>query len=159
MTLLRATGRRMDAVLLGFVLLVGLSHPIGSVLGIPFLQSMGLALASSPTPAVFHYPEIAIRMRLELRGAAGELRELDLGPAEFARLHGPMTRRVPYTMPAVARLPRRIWTSIYQHGLCADGPLARELGIDFDVRRARLQIDFRRELYPEGRILEVRCPR
>lgn len=151
--------RRLESAWVGLVVLVGLAQPLGELTGIRFLRVLGVGLASSPMPRVFHYQEIAIRMRLETRSADGEVTALELSPETLARVRGPMTRRLPYTLGPFARLPRSVWHPIYAAGLCSGGPLARELGLPTDLRWAVFRIDYRAPVYPEERTLVVQCPR
>ena len=157
LTSLRRLSDWLQKALTWSVIAIGFSYPLGTITGIAPLRSVRMVLASSPMPGVFHYEEIAARIVVEVRGRHGESAEFEMGPSNFSKLRGPMVRRAAYILPAFSRLPRRIWLPIYQHGVCRRGPLARELGVPFEVLWAEVRIDYRTSLFDWERRLEIPC--
>jgi hypothetical protein len=124
---------------------LGVSQVVGAVCGIPALAAFGRSSVAAPAPLGFSHVEgvepFAVRVTLRIETVDGEMQELRLDRQHFERLRGPLNRRYVYIRGIFygSALGHDDEKQALYFGLCADGILARELGIDKPVRKALLQ--------------------
>ena len=130
----RALRRRNVAALV--LLAVGSLQMIGAVSGSAALRGIGAATAIAPNPKVFSDVDgletFASEFVLSYRDTLDAVQRLEITPQVYAKLGGPYNRRNVYgaALSYAPRLPEPLWMAVYCHGMSANGPLRRELGLD-----------------------------
>jgi hypothetical protein len=128
------------------VVLVGMSQPLGYVLGWSGLRSLGVVSGASPLPLVFNalngYEYWAAQHKLELQLRDGAWSDLALDSHIFAELPGSHRLHMLLTFPFMAApiVPQPLWEEMLERALCDSGPLARAAALPSEVRAGRIEI-------------------
>ncbi len=129
------TERTRNALASG-LLVLGLAHMAGDVLGIRALKGFAAATAASPAPKVFSAVQgletFSTRFFLEWTDAAGAAQSLEITPQVYARMTGPYKRRNVYgaVISYGPVLPPALRDPVFRYAVTGDAPLLREVGIN-----------------------------
>lgn len=145
------------------LLALGLLQMAGYLTGSRALRGLGAATVASPLPIVFSdvkgLETFASEFTLKVSRVAQISEHIPVTPELYAKFGGPYNRRNVYgaAISYGPRLPEPLWRSVLGYGFCANGPLAKGLGLGEGLREVTVEI----ETKTEGRVgiwnLDVSC--
>ncbi len=128
------------------LVLVGVAEPAGFLVGNRTLREMGRLSSASSLPLVFNdvggVAFWANHYTFEFTDRTGGVEWLEITSEVRSRIRGPHTRTAAYVVPIGLGpvLGPTSYRDPLRYGLCDNGPLARDLGYERDLREAKIHI-------------------
>jgi hypothetical protein len=147
------------------LMIFGCFRMVGHLADAPALRAIGAASLVAPLPDAFSadrgHEAFATKLEIQGRDGAGEAFAITLTPELGSVLAGPARRRQVYleAFARAPRLPAPVWEAAWCHGLGADGPLRRELGLPPEARALELRITSRTHGRDDSWLLSPSCTR
>lgn len=158
---------KLQAALPYALVALGFVQTVGFLAQVPLIRGLGTASMASPLPLVFSafrgIETFALDFEMRVFTRDGQTRTARVTPELYSRLGGPYNLRnvygavISYGAGFTERKELELLDTVLRHGLCNEGPLARQFELPSGIERAQVLVTSKTQGSPGHWTLEAKC--